>query len=388
MKTRRLILLLLWIVSLVCISFFGGTVSFVFFFSLTTMIFILFGYIFLVYIFFSIYQRISGRTVVCRQTTDYYFTLHNGAPFAFSGLRVSLFEENFKILDLPQKIEYEFLPGEKVEFTTKIACEYRGTYDIGVRSIDVADFLNIFHWKFKLPTTIQAIVLPRVIELEKLKSIEDIYSVSSRDNFSGNSSLDTVVRDYVRGDSMRQIHWKASAKSGELKSRTYYDEGKNNVMLYYDGKRFFNEEKLYLPIENNVLEAVLAVTSFMVKQNVPVRVEYGYEKNLETQVVADSKTFENFYQWVSENNFQKDFDEIKLQELFCEKCLSEMPKIAFLVLHKLDERIIALTTKMTEQGIFVVIYLISDENSAFGQISNARRQIVRVGSKDDLEYIL
>lgn len=388
MKTRRLMLLLLWIVSLVCISFFGGTVSFVFFFCITTMILVLFGYIFLVSIFFSIYQRISGRTVVCRQTTDYYFTLHNGAPFAFSGLRVSLFEENFKILDLPQKIEYEFLPGEKVEFTTKIACEYRGTYDIGVKSIDVADFLNIFHWKFKLPTTIQAIVLPRVIEVEKLKSIEDIYSVSSLDNFSGTSNLDTVVRDYVRGDSMRQIHWKASAKSGELKSRTYYDEGKNNVMLYYEGKRFFDEEKFFLPIENNVLEIVLAVTAFMVKQNVPVQVEYGYEKNLEKHVVPDRKAFESFYQWVSDNNFQKDFDEIKLQELFCKKCLSQMPKIAFLVLHKLDERIITLTTRMTELGIFVVIYLVSDDDFQFGQLSNTRRHIVRVESKDDLEYIL
>lgn len=388
MIIRCLILLLLWIISLICISFFGGTVSYAFFFCLTIMIFILFGYIFLASNFFAIHQQIPGRTVVCRQPTDYYFVLHNNAPFAFSGLRVSLFEENFNILDLPQKIEYEFLPGEKVEFTTKISCKYRGTYDIGVKSIDVADFLNVFHWKFKLPTTIHAIVLPRIIELEKLRSIEDIYSASSIEYLRGTSCLDTVVRDYVRGDSMRQIHWKASAKSGELKSRTYYDEGKNNVMLYYDGKRFFDDEALYLPLENNVLEIVLAVTAFMAKQNTPIQIEYGRDKNLETHIVPDTKAFDSFYQWVAANNFQKDFDEVKLQEQFCGKCLRELPKIVFLALHHLDERIVNLTSKMAESGIFVVIYFVSDDDSPFVQLSNERRQIIKVESKDDLEYIL
>lgn len=387
MTIRRLGLLFLWIISLVCISFFGGTVSYAFFFCITIMIFILFGYIFLVSCFFSIHQKIPGRTVVCKQTTDYYFVLHNNAPFAFSGLRVSLFEDNFNILDLPQKIEYEFLPGERVEFTTKIACEYRGTYEIGVKSIDVTDFLNIFHWKFKLPTTIHAIVLPRIIELERLKSIEDIYSVSSVE-YRGTSSLDTVVRDYVSGDSMRQIHWKASAKSGELKSRTYYDEGKNNVMLYYDGKRFYDKESLYLPLENNVIEIVLAVTAFMAKQNIPIQVEYGRDRSLDTHIVTDSKAFDGFYQWVSNNNFMKDYDEVKLQEVFCDKCIRQLPKIVFMVLHRLDDKIINLTAQMAEIGIYVVIYYVSDEDSSYVQLTNARMQIVKVGLKDDVEYIL
>ena len=74
---RRWFLFGVWILSLVAISFYGGVVSYSFFFGVTLVPFISFAYLLAVYIFFRIYQKVESRDMVCGQPTPYFFVLQN-----------------------------------------------------------------------------------------------------------------------------------------------------------------------------------------------------------------------------------------------------------------------------------------------------------------------
>ncbi len=67
--------------------------------------------------------------------------------------------------------------------------------------------------------TVKALVSPRIVPLTELKSLEKFQAVLSRQAFL-DTEPDVIVRDYVEEDSLKQIHWKATAREGRLKVRT------------------------------------------------------------------------------------------------------------------------------------------------------------------------
>ena len=91
MKIRRGILLAGWLLSLLFISLYGGTVSYGFFFGVTLIPVISFIYLICVYFRFKIFQELGSRNVVCEEPVSYYFVLQNDDWFAFSGVSVRMF---------------------------------------------------------------------------------------------------------------------------------------------------------------------------------------------------------------------------------------------------------------------------------------------------------
>ena len=91
MKRNRIIFAILWILSLVGISFFGGPVSYGFFAVLILIPIMSLLYLLLVAIFFRIYQDLPGKQLTACQTYPFTFRLMNEFPFAFAGIRVGFF---------------------------------------------------------------------------------------------------------------------------------------------------------------------------------------------------------------------------------------------------------------------------------------------------------
>ena len=91
LRTRRRILLIIWILSLVAISNYGGPISYGFFFAVTLLPVISFVYLIFVYSFFKIYQKLDSRDVVCGKSTPYLFILRNEGYYPFASVSVKLF---------------------------------------------------------------------------------------------------------------------------------------------------------------------------------------------------------------------------------------------------------------------------------------------------------
>lgn len=360
-KVRRCIFLGLWILSLAGISFYGGAVSYGFFWGVTLIPVISLFYLLAVYIQLKIYQQVESRSVVCSEPMPYFFTLQNEGFCPFASISVNLFSSFSTVEALPGDKEYELLPGDRYTFKTRLICKYRGEYEVGVKEIIMTDFFRLIRVRYRIPSTIKALVRPRIIRVEELKCVQDMSMILQREAFRECTEPDIVVRDYVPGDALKQIHWKAAAREQKLKVRNRIGEEKQGITLLWDTRRFSKEPKEYLPVENRILEIVLALGIFMAERNIPFLAYYG-QKGIASSHVNALGDFDGFYQKVSESRFDEDEDFARTLLAVEERGILYKSKIIFCVLHELSQDVKKLTKEFERAGVLTILYVVTKED--------------------------
>ena len=399
MNRKTLLYIAIWIGSLILISFYGGTASYAIFFGVTLIPVLSLLYIAAVILCFRIYQKTDVRTMQVDDETGYFFVIENNYPYAFSGMRVIPFSNYFMLHDQINSEAYTLLPGEKVSFNTKISCKYRGEYPIGVRAVEISDFLGLFKIIYKLPDVPKAIVHPKIVQLETLMNTPDESVTSIPSNYIGSDIIDASVRSYERGDSLNRIHWKASAKTGELKVRNVFEEKKRGILVYFDGKKISNDESDYLPYENKVLEVVIAVTRYFAWQNEEVDIIQGTkEENGRGTINSSTGTehtinspseFDKFYVNMCGFAFDNEYDSLAALSEFENTCVLKTPKIAYIVVGEITEELLMVTDRLNALSINIVIYLVTDNwDERVKTYSNEYRKIVMVGNEADISEII
>ena len=165
MKKKRLILAALFVLSLIGISFYGGAVTYVFFWTVLLIPPLLYFYIFMVIINLKIYQKPDGRNMISGRPSDFYITLQNETFFSFSSLSIKFYSSFSTISDILEDVEYELPPHSRIQKKTKLLCRYRGEYEVGVKMITVRDFLGIFSVTYKIKEPLSVIVAPARLRL-------------------------------------------------------------------------------------------------------------------------------------------------------------------------------------------------------------------------------
>ena len=83
-----------------------------------------------------------------------------------------------------------------------------------------------------------------------------------------------AVRDFVPGDSIRNIHWKSSAKSGQFRTKEFYREVDSGAAIFIDN--FFDEQ--YSEDFEKILSAAASMLNSMQKEeNLPQLMLVGKE---------------------------------------------------------------------------------------------------------------
>ena len=383
-KMHRFLFLSLWALSLVAISFFGGAVSYGFFFGMTVLPFISLFYILCVYFRFKIYQELGTRSMVCDEPTDYFFVLENEECFAFTGVSVRLFSDFSYVQELPGDTEYELLPGDRFTYETRLVCKYRGEYEVGVREVVVTDFLGLFRIRYDNPGTIKALVSPKLVRLEELKGAEE-FQVPRQREAMGDTEPDIPVRDYMEGDSLRQVHWKATARQGKLLVRTQTNQEKQGIAIFCDMTRYRRKPEEYLPLENKMLEALLALGYFFAARDTGFSVWYRQGGPVRQQVQG-LKDFDAFYQKTAEVAFGEGGDIPELLEQVEAGGGLWDSRILFFVLHRISDRMLEVIERLAAGGIAVVIYVVTEEDLTDSvRQSNGRCRIIQIPIEAPLE---
>lgn len=362
MKMRRWILLDLWVLSVAAISCYGGAVSYGFFWGITFIPIVSAIYLIFVYFNLRILQQIESRDMICGQPMPYFFVLQNDGFCVFASISVNLFSSFSSVEDLPGDTEYELLPGDKYSFETRLTCKYRGEYEVGVKEIIMTDFFRIFKIRYRIPGTIKALVLPRITRVSALNSIGSLAALPQRESLRERTTPDIVVRDYISGDSLKQIHWKATAREQKLKIRNLTGEEKQGISLLWETTRHGKAPKDYLPMEDKILETVLAISIFLAEKSIPFTA-YFSQKTLLSAHLEDIGDFDSFYRQVSEIRFDQEEDFRNTLSEVTETGILFDSKIIFCVLHQMNADILTLAERLEWAGCLVILYLITDENT-------------------------
>ena len=384
MKVRRCLLGIVWVLALTAISFYGGAVSYGFFFGVTLIPVISLIYLICVLARFKIYQEAEKKSLVCGQPTPYLFILQNEDFFAYTSISVRMHSSFSYAEDSFENVEYELLPGDKSVCETKIICKYRGEYEIGVKEVILTDFFRLFRLRYAVSGQIKAVVIPQIVQLAELKSIADLPMLVQSDT-SGSREPDIVVRDYVEGDSLKQIHWKATAREQKLKVRVMTGKENQGITVFCDTRRYSGDMKDFLPLENKILEAFLAVGYYFAAADKEFSAYYG-QSGVVKKHVEGMDDFDDFYHTVSKIVFAKDENSRNVLEQVIGQGVLWGSNLVFCVLHELDPAILDITERLAASGVVVVIYVITDQDPGdYVKQGSTRRRIVVIPVEASLE---
>jgi uncharacterized protein (DUF58 family) len=373
---------------LVAISTNGGVIAYTFFFLCPGVVLISFLYLLYVRTHFYIYQETQTRNLTCGQPVSYRFRLQNEDVTAYTGIEVKLYSDFSSVEGLPDQKSFLLLPGEEAEFTTKLICKYRGEYDVGVKALAISDFFGLFRIQYKMPSVIRALVIPRVVTLSALKSVPVLISATELEQTDDVSQTDPVVREYREGDPLRRIHWKASARTMTLKVRQESGLRKNGVVIAFDTQRSSKEMAAFLPIENQILEIVIALLYYFANQNTHTRVIWSQSRTISRECVG-AKQFEPIYKELSAVSFAKS-EKIETTIAYAiQNRITEEARILFLVLSKMTPTVFLHTEKWSREGKTVVIVIVTkDDVTEYVKQSGRRRQFIAISPEEDISKVL
>lgn len=120
-----------------------------------------------------------------------------------------------------------------------VRSDIRGKFDIGPMTIRVADPFGLVELGRAFRTTVPLTVTPRTVPLPPIM-VGGAWT-GSGDNrpraFATGSAEDVTVREYRRGDDLRRVHWRSSARTGELMVRREEQPWQSRVTLFVDNRR-------------------------------------------------------------------------------------------------------------------------------------------------------
>ncbi len=362
MKINRLIFTAAIIGSSIFASYFGGNISYALFYLSIFIPIVAFLYTLYVYFRFKIYQRMDTYMVVKGDWTTYSFVIANEDYVTFRNVKVNFLGDKSTIEAAHQNVEYSLLPSESERLETRIKCNYRGEYYVGVNSIEVTDFLYLFSITYPISSKLKAVVLPRIVPLEQLGIAPpqtDVKNPLRAGNLAA-EELDTEMRKYNSGDSKKQIHWKASARMRELITRKYQHIPKAEIILFMDLVMIKEDEMKVVIAEDKIIESVLAISNFYAQRGTPSQIIYEMDGKKSVDIHS-KEDFNAFYKACVRIRFDS---YIPVNELLAERLLrGEEGIFCVVATHYLTKELYLAALQVVSRGNHICILLISDDTS-------------------------
>ena len=128
--------------------------------------------------------------------------------------------------------------GWKQTVTYQVRSDVRGRFEIGPMSVRVTDPFGLVELGRTFRTTVPLTVTPRTVVLPQIP-LGGAWT-GSGDNrpraFASGSAEDVTVREYRRGDDLRRVHWRSSARVGELMVRREEQPWQSRATLFLDNR--------------------------------------------------------------------------------------------------------------------------------------------------------
>lgn len=389
MKINRFICLMLLIVCSIFASYYGGNVSYALFYLSILIPVIAFLYTVYVYIRFKLYQKMDNVVVVKGDWTSYSFVIANEDFITFRNVKVNFLSDKSIIEATGQATQYCLLPNESEKLKTRIKCNYRGEYEVGVDSIEVTDFLYLFKITYPIATKLKAYVLPRVVKLEQLGIAPTKQDVKNPLRFSNatEEELDTEVRKYYPGDSRKRIHWKASARMHDLISRKYQYIPKEEIVIFMDLTTIKEEDLKVVITEDKIIESVLAISNYYTLRRIPSHIIFDMDGRKKLTVISKDD-FNIFYRTCAEIRFQS---KASVSELIMDRQRCGEEGIFYVtVTHYLTNELYTASIQAVSCGNRVCIVFISDDISENTKnigdgLKQAGVNVLQIMSDDEIE---
>jgi uncharacterized protein (DUF58 family) len=117
-----------------------------------------------------------------------------------------------------------------------VTCDRRGLFAFGPTRIRSGDLFGIFSRESHIMKQHYLIVYPKMVPLEQLgiPSRQLFGDVRTRSHIFEDPVLTMGIRDYHFGDSLKRVHWKATARTRKLQTKVFELTTTTDIALFLD----------------------------------------------------------------------------------------------------------------------------------------------------------
>lgn len=181
---------------------------------------------------------------------------------------------------------------KKLRLTYTLPNMPRGKYTLGDTYLTTGDLFGLFKKEIIHRRFDDVTVYPRVIPIKHWYTVNKFNAGSSyaQNRMSQDSSNVIGVRDYAPGDRLSRIHWRATARTGELKTKEFELHVTNDLMFFLN-----RSEQAYLGNSNQMFETAVTACASLAKYAITKKysvglVSYGRER----MTIPQSRNLEQF----------------------------------------------------------------------------------------------
>ncbi|NND63651.1 MAG: DUF58 domain-containing protein [Flavobacteriaceae bacterium] len=247
-------------------------------------------------------------------------------------IRISLrsryqFKTRLKIIDeLPvqwQRRDFEIFqdlnPSQQVNLTYQVRPTERGEYHFGNLNVFVSTLLGLV-WR-RQQHSAEGMVpnYPSFLQLKKY----DFIAFSNRLKFFGLKKIRRIghtmefeqIKEYVAGDDVRNINWKATAKKNDLMVNQFQDEKSQPVYSVIDKGRVMKMPFNYLSLLDYAINATLVISNIALKKQDKAGM-FTFSRKVEDRVIAQRKSAQMNLILETLYNVTTDFSESDFSRLY------------------------------------------------------------------------
>lgn len=142
-----------------------------------------------------------------------------------------------------------------------IRCAHRGIYEVGISRVSVSDVFGLFTFSKSVSgKSARVTVAPRSLPLPPMVIRPGDMGPQGRVHMTEDRASPSAVRAWLEGDSMKNVHWKLSARKRELMVRTFEESARPDVLLLMDCAPVNALKSHIRTIEDSLCEAALGAS--------------------------------------------------------------------------------------------------------------------------------
>jgi len=209
--------------------------------------------------------------------------------------------------------------GQAREFNYTVKPVERGEYHFGSLNVYASSFLGLVERRYRFDSDAMTPTYPSFLQMRKY----ELMAFTNRLKDYGLKKIRRIghtmefeqIKDYVAGDDVRNINWKASAKRGELMLNQYQDEKSQPVYSVIDKGRVMKMPFEEMKLLDYAINATLVISNIALKKGDKAGM-FGFSDRVSNQIVAQKRAsqmnliMENLY------NLDTDFKESDFGRLY------------------------------------------------------------------------
>lgn len=304
MKSNRIFYAFLFILSLIFVYSYGGRAAYAYLYTVLFLPVLSFSYLLILYRSFKYTLHIDGKVIMKGDTVNLTVAADNKSILFYPLIQLNF--NDVKLSGAAQQASGKFFlsPFSKGSFMFQAECKYRGRYFIGIDTVIFVDFLGIFKLTRKKEATIPITVFPKVIFLEAPNPVNDFssHALPLSRQYDEDMVMISDIRNYVYGDPVKRVHWKLSAKRGDILVKNYEKTMEAQTLILLDVKKNDFSYLKRIQIEDRVIEAAAALVHLSLASQTPIQLKYCTDE-IKTCSARDLGSFEKIHRLLAEVEF-------------------------------------------------------------------------------------